>query len=60
MSHFELVGECSGSSSGTTITFLQHPVMLEQTAFGTATLLVTFMVDGENIQHMCAYNMDTS
>ena len=59
VSHFELVGECSGSSSGTTNIPTAATYVGANSAFGTATLLVTFMGDGETDQHMCAYNIST-
>ena len=59
VSHFELVGECSGSSSSTTNIPTAATYVGANSAFGTATLLVTFMGDGETIQHMCAYNIST-
>ena len=57
VSHFELVGECSGSSSSTTNIPTAATYVGANSTFGTATLLVTFMGDGENIQRMCAYNI---
>ena len=59
VSHFELVGECSGSSSSTTNIPTAATYVGANSAFGTATLLVTFMGDGETIQRMCAYNIST-
>ena len=59
VSHFELVGECSGSSSSITNIPTAATYVGANSAFGTATLLVTFMGDGETIQHMCAYNIST-
>ena len=59
VSHFELVGECSGSSSDTTNIPTAATYVGANSAFGTATILVTFMGDGETIQHMCSYNIDT-
>ena len=59
VSHFELVGECTGSSSSTTNIPTAATYVGANSTFGTATLLVTFMGDGENIQHMCAYSVST-
>ena len=59
VSHFELVGECSGSSSSTTNIPTAATYVGANSAFGTATLLVTFMGDRETIQRMCAYNIST-
>ena len=59
VSHFELIGECSGSSSSTTNIPTAATYVGANSTFGTATLLVTFMGDGETIQHMCAYNIST-
>ena len=59
VSHFELVGECSGSSSNTTNIPTAASYVGVKSSFGTATLLVTFMGDGETDQHMCAYNIST-
>ena len=59
VSHFELVGECSGLSSSTTNIPTAATYVGANSALGTATLLVTFMGDGETVQHMCAYNIDT-
>ena len=59
VSHFELVGECSGSSSSTTNIPTAATYVGANSAFGTATLLVTFMGDGETIQRICAYNIST-
>ena len=59
MSHFELMGECSGSSSGTTNIPTAASYVGADSAFGTATLLVTFMGDGETDQRMCAYSIST-
>ena len=59
VSHFELVGECSGSASSTTNIPTAATYVEANSAFGTATLLVTFMGDGETIQRMCAYNIST-
>ena len=60
-SHFELVGECTGSSSSTTNIPTAATYVGANSAFGTATLLVTFMGDGSggNIQRMCTYNIST-
>ena len=59
VSHFELVGECSGLSSSTTNTPTAATYVGANSTFGTATLLVTFMGDGETTQRMCAYNIST-
>ena len=59
VSHFELVGECSGLSSSTTNIPTAAAYVEANSAFGAATLLVTFMGDGETIQRMCAYNIST-
>ena len=59
VSHFELVGECSGSSSSTTNIPTAATFVRANSTFGTATLLVTFMGDGETTQRMCAYNIST-
>ena len=59
VSRFELVGECSGSSSSTTNIPTAASYVGANSAFGTATLLVTFMGDGETIQRMCTYNIST-
>ena len=59
VSHFELVGECSGLSSSTTNIPTAATYVGANSAFGTATLLVTFMGDGETTQRMCAYNIST-
>ena len=61
VSHFELVGECSGSSSSTTNIPTAATYVGANSAFGTAALLVTFMGDGSggNIQRMCSYNIST-
>ena len=59
VSHFELVGECTGSSSSTTNTPTAASYVGANSTFGTATLLVTFMGDGETDQRMCAYNIST-
>ena len=61
VSHFELVGECTGSSSSSTNIPTAATYVEANSAFDTATLLVTFMGDGsgENIQRMCTYNIST-
>ena len=59
VSHFELMGECTGSSSSTTNIPTAATYVGANSAFGTATLLVTFMGDGGNILRMCAYNIST-
>ena len=59
VSHFELVGECSGSSSNTTNIPTASTYVGANSTFGTATLLVTFMGDGETDQRMCAYSIST-
>ena len=59
VSHFELVGECSGLSSSTTNIPTAATYVGANSTFGTATLLVTFMGDVEIDQRMCAYNIDT-
>ena len=59
VSHFELMGECSGSSSSTTNIPTAATYVGANSAFGTTTLLVTFMGDGETIQRMCAYSVST-
>ena len=59
VSHFELVGERTGSSSSSTNIPTAAAYVGANSAFGTATLLVTFMGDGETIQRMCAYNIST-
>ena len=59
VSHFELVGECSGSSSSTTNIPTAASYVGANSTFGTATLLVTFMGDVETDQHMCAYSIST-
>ena len=59
VSHFELVGECTGSSSSTINTPTAATYVGANSTFGTATLLVTFMGDGETDQRMCAYNIST-
>ena len=59
VSHFELVGECTGSSSNTTNIPTAATYVGANSAFGTAALLVTFMGDGKTIQCMCAYSVST-
>ena len=59
VSHFELVCECSGLSSSTTNIPTVATYVGANSTFGTATLLVTFLGDGETDQRMCAYNIDT-
>ena len=58
VSHFELVAECSGSSSGipTAAAYIGA-----NSVFGTDTFLVAFMADGGGapVQHMCAYDIGT-
>ena len=59
VSHFELMGECSGSSSSTTNIPTAATYVGANSTFGVATLLVTLMGDGETVQRMCGYNIDT-
>ena len=59
VSHFELMGECSGLSSGITNVPTAASYVGTNSTLGTATLLVTFQGDGETDQHMCAYSIST-
>ena len=59
VSHFELMGKCSGSLSNITNIPTAASYVGANSTFGTATLLVTFMGDGKTDQHMCAYSIST-
>ena len=60
VSHFELVAECSGSSSSipTAATYIGT-----SSVFGADTFLVVFMAESNGgsarVQHLCAYNVTT-